>query len=42
MLDEHHFVEGDTIGIFDSKTGDMVEQYIYDGDSETWFKKQQY
>lgn len=29
MLDEHHFVEGDTIGIFDSKTGDMVEQYGY-------------
>ncbi|MEY8701307.1 T7SS effector LXG polymorphic toxin [Streptococcus ferus] len=40
MLDEHHFVEGDTIGIFDSKTGDMVEQYIYDGDSETWLKRQ--
>ncbi|WP_273450629.1 hypothetical protein [Streptococcus ferus] len=29
MLDEHTFKTGDRISIFDSKTGDLVEQYGY-------------
>ncbi|MFN8648351.1 hypothetical protein [Streptococcus sp.] len=35
----YHFQHGDTIGVYDSKSGNLVKQYIYDGEFNTWMQK---
>jgi FMN phosphatase YigB (HAD superfamily) len=32
----YHFQHGDTIGVYDSKSGNLVKQYIYDGKQKQW------
>ena len=32
----YHFQHGDTIGVYDGKSGNLVKQYIYDGKQKQW------
>ena len=34
----YHFQHGDTIGVYDSKSGNLVKQYMYDGEYNIWMQ----
>lgn len=36
---DYYYQHGDTIGVYDSKSGNLVKQYIYDGEFNTWMQK---
>lgn len=35
---DYHYQHGDTIGIYDSKSGNLINQYIYDGEYNVWMQ----
>ncbi|SQF39436.1 T7SS effector LXG polymorphic toxin [Streptococcus ferus] len=35
----YHYQHGDTIGVYDSKSGSLLKQYMYDGEFNTWMQR---
>ena len=40
-LTSHQYVAGDTITVYSSQTGDILTQYIYDGEFKIWMQVQE-